>query len=228
MKRKIVRGWLQILIGLAVFAYGVHLTISAGIGLAPWDCLGTGISNHTPFNYGVVMTGVAVIVLIIDLLLRERIGCGTVIDALFTGNAVQFFNDRDPFSNIFLPLIKGKDAGVVVYAALILILMAGLCFMAFGQFLYMRNGQGCGPRDSLLLGIGKRLPHCPIDIVEILLWAVVLLTGFLLGGPVGIGTIITTFGAGVAMQLVFRLVRFEPRNIQHKSVKETMAELLGT
>ena len=132
MKRKIVRGWLQILIGLAVFAYGVHLTISAGIGLAPWDCLGTGISNHTPFNYGVVMTGVAVIVLIIDLLLRERIGCGTVIDALFTGNAVQFFNDRDPFSNIFLPLIKGKDAGVVVYAALILILMAGLCFMAFG------------------------------------------------------------------------------------------------
>lgn len=87
MGRKVViRQWCQIVGGLAVFAFGVHLTIYANIGLAPWDCLGMGISNHTVLNYGLAMTVVSLVILLIDLLLRERIGYGTIIDALLTGN----------------------------------------------------------------------------------------------------------------------------------------------
>ena len=82
-QKTILLQWLQIVGGLAVFAFGVHLTIFANIGLAPWDCLGMGISYHTPLNYGLSMTTIAVLVLCIDLLLRERIGFGTVIDADF-------------------------------------------------------------------------------------------------------------------------------------------------
>ena len=66
----------RIILGLGVFALGVHLTIFANIGLAPWDCLGMGVANHTPLNYGLAMTSVSVTILIIDLLLRERIGFG--------------------------------------------------------------------------------------------------------------------------------------------------------
>ena len=93
----IIRGWLKIVAGLLVFSFGVHLTIYANIGLAPWDCLGMGIARHTPFNYGVSMTLMAVLILGIDLLMKERIGYGTVIDALLTGNFVQMFNDLNPF-----------------------------------------------------------------------------------------------------------------------------------
>lgn len=81
-RRRIVLGWFRIAIGLLIFAYGVHLTIFANIGLAPWDCLGMGVAKHTPFNYGISMTLIAVTVLLIDLLMKERIGFGTVIDAL--------------------------------------------------------------------------------------------------------------------------------------------------
>ena len=200
-RKQILFQWVQIALGLLVFAFGVHLTIWANIGLAPWGCLGMGLSFHTPLNYGLSMTLIAVCVLGVDLLMRERIGCGTVIDALLTGNLVQMFNDLDPF-----PLNQKLGVGI---AAMLL----GFVFMALGMWLYMRCEQGCGPRDALLVGLGKRLPRIPIGFVEILLWGAVVLVGWLLGGPVGVGTLISVLGAGLVMQLVYSLIRFEPRSL---------------
>ena len=212
-RKQVLLQWLQIAAGLLVFSFGVHLTIFANIGLAPWDCLGMGIANHTPLNYGLSMTLIALVVLGIDLLLRERIGFGTIIDALLTGNFVQMFGDLNP-----LPENGNVWLGV-------LLMLIGFVFMALGMWIYMSAEQCCGPRDSLLVGLGKRLPVLPIGVVEVLLWAIVLLAGWLLGGPVGIGTLISTFGAGLVMQLVYWLIRFEPRNLRHRSVKETLQVL---
>ena len=213
MKRSIILGWVRIVIGLFIFAFGVHLTIFANIGLAPWDCLGMGMSYHTPLNYGLSMTLMAVIILGIDLLLKEKIGFGTIIDALLTGNFVQLYNTINPF-----PLNTSLGRGV-------LIMLGGFVFMAFGMMIYMKSEQCCGPRDALLVGLGKRMPRVPIGIVEIILWAIVLLAGWLLGGPVGIGTLISTFGAGLVMQLVYSLIHFEPRTLHHRGVIEIMKEL---
>ncbi len=207
-RKKILLGWVRIILGLAVFSFGVHLTIYANIGLAPWDCLGMGLAKHTPFNYGVCMTLIAVLILMIDILLKEKIGYGTIIDALVTGNYVQIFNSVNPFPenhNLWLGII---------------LMLIGFVFMALGMWIYMKAEQCCGPRDALLVGLGKRLKKVPIGIVEVLLWAVVLLIGYLLGGPVGIGTIISTFGAGLIMQLVYNIIHFEPRKLQHKGVIE--------
>lgn len=216
MSRKTVfLQWLQIAGGLLVFSFGVHLTIYANIGLAPWDCLGMGISYHTPLNYGLSMTLMAVIILIIDLCLKERIGYGTIIDALLTGNLVQMFNDLNPF----------PENGSLWLG--ILLMLTGFAFMAVGMRIYMKAAQCCGPRDSLLVGLGKRLPKVPIGLVEILLWAAVLLVGWLLGGPVGVGTLISTFGAGAVMQLIYNAVHFDPRDVKHKSVAEITRVLLG-
>lgn len=213
MKRKILLEWLKIVLGLLIFSFGVHLTIFANIGLAPWDCLGMGLSYHTPLTYGVAMTLIALIVLGIDLLLKERIGCGTIIDALLTGNFVQMFNSINPF-----PKNGNVWAGIFI-------MLTGFVFMALGMAVYMKSAQGCGPRDALLVGLGKRMPRIPIGIVEVMLWAAVLLIGRLLGGPVGIGTVISTFGAGLVMQLVYHVIRFDPREIRHRDVSEVTAEL---
>ena len=215
MKKRIVLQWGQIVLGLLVFAFGVHLTIYANIGLAPWDCLGMGIARHTPLNYGLSMTALAVVILGIDFLLKERIGFGTIIDAVLTGNFVQLFNDLNPLKeNSSVPLG-------------ILFMLTGFVFMALGMWIYMKAGQCCGPRDSLLVGLGKRLPKVPIGIVEVILWAAVLLAGWLLGGPVGIGTLISTFGAGLVMQLVYQMVRFEPRAVRHRDALQTIRTLVS-
>lgn len=213
MKKKIILAqWLRITAGLLVFSFGVHLTIFADIGLAPWDCLGAGIAKNTPLNYGLSMTFMAVVILCVDLLLKERVGFGTLIDALLTGNFVQLYNDLNPF-----PLNKDLWSGI-------LLMIVGFIFMAVGMMLYMKGKQCCGPRDALLVGLGKRFPGIPIGIVEIALWSAVLLAGWILGGPIGIGTLVSTFGAGLVMQAVYNFMDFEPRNIQHRDFFEVMRE----
>lgn len=206
--------WLQILAGLAVFAAGVHFTIHANIGLAPWDCLGQGISLHTPLNYGLSMTCMGVAILLIDLLLGERIGFGTIIDALVTGNFVQLFNDIDP-----LPENRSIPAGLAFQ-------LLGFFLMALGQVIYMKAAQCCGPRDALLVGVGKRMPKVPIGFVAVMVWGAALLLGWLLGGQVGIGTLFSTAGAGLVMQLVNRILHFEPRSVRHVDVVKASKALL--
>ncbi len=208
--KRIVMQWIRIAAGLLVFAFGVHLTIFANIGLAPWDCLGMGIAMHTPLTYGIAMTLIAIGVLIIDLLLKERIGFGTIIDALLTGNFVQMFNDLNPFSNS-----HSLPAGI-------LLMLAGFVFMSLGMSIYMKGEQGCGPRDALLVGLGKRMPKVPIGVVEVILWIGVLIIGWLLGAPVGIGTLLSTAGFGTIMQLIYNLIHFEPRDLRHRDVRETL------
>ncbi len=212
-KSRIITQWIQIALGLLVFSFGVHLTIFANIGVAPWDCLGMGIAAHTPLTYGIAMTCTSVIILLIDLVLKERIGYGTIIDALLTGNFVQAFNDHSP-----LTPCTNLWAGIAM-------MLVGFVFMAVGMWIYMRGEQCCGPRDALLVGLGKRLPQVPIGVVQIILWSAVTVVGWLLGGPVGVGTLLSAFGAGAVMQAVYQLLHFEPRDVVHHDVIEINRQL---
>ena len=207
-KSSIVLQWFQIAFGLLIFSFGVHLTIFANIGVAPWDCLGMGIAAHTPLNYGLAMTCTSIVILFIDLAMHERIGFGTIIDALLTGNFVQFFNDLNPLA---------PNNNLLVGVAIMLL---GFVFMAVGMWIYMRAAQGCGPRDALLVGLGKRLPNVPIGVVQIVLWSAVTIVGWSLGGPVGVGTLLSAFGAGAVTQLVYQVLHFEPRDVEHRDVVE--------
>ena len=212
-KKHIVSGWLRILFGLAVYSFGVHLTIAANIGLAPWDCLGMGIAKHTPLNYGSSMVLISVTAVLIQLVLRENIGFATILDAVITGNLTQLLNDYSPY-----PENHSIWLGIVL-------MLFGFLFISLGMYLYMSAEQGCGPKDGLLIAIGKRMPKIPIGVVEILLWAVVTFAGWFLGGTVGIGTIISVFVGGVVMHLFYTVIHFEPRKLRHRSIKDTFSIL---
>ena len=201
---------LRILIGLLIYSFGVYLTIYANIGLAPWDCLGMGIAMHTPLTYGSVMVLIGIAAIIIQLLMKERIGFATVFDALLTGNLVQWFLSGSSH-------LRSRSIWLNVA-----FMLAGFLLISVGTWVYMRAEMGCGPKDGLLIAIGKRLPKIPIGVVEILLWAVVTVFGWLLGGTVGFGTVISTFGAGTIMHLFYSAVHFEPRELHHRSILEMM------
>jgi len=214
-KKHILSGWLRILFGLAVYSFGVHLTIAANIGLAPWDCLGMGIAKHTPLNYSNSMVLISVTAVLIQLVLRENIGFATILDAVITGNLTQLLNDYSPYTEN-----HSISLGFVL-------MLFGFLFISLGMYLYMSAEQGCGPKDGLLIAIGKRMPKIPIGVVEILLWAVVTFAGWFLGGTVGIGTIISVFVGGGVMHLFFGTIGFEPRKLKHKSLSETIKLLAG-
>jgi len=206
----IVRQFLKILLGLSIYSFGVYLTIYANIGLAPWDSLAVGISRHVPLNYGGTMVAISLTAVILQLLLRESIGFATLFDALLTGNLTQLLCDISPY-----PENRSLWFGIAY-------MLFGFLFIALGMYVYMKVEQGCGPKDGLLIAIGKRLPKIPIGVVEILLFAFVTLIGWLLGGNVGIGTVISTFGAGAVMHLFYSIIHFEPRELKHKSIAETL------
>lgn len=200
----------RIIFGLVIYSFGVYLTIYANIGLAPWDCLGMGIAKHTPLDYGGSMVLIGVCAIVIQLILRERIGFATLFDALISGKLTQLFIDISPY-----PENHSLWLGIVL-------MLFGFLFISLGMYLYMSAECGCGPKDGLLVAIGKRMSKIPIGVVEMLLWATVTFAGWLLGGTVGIGTVTSVFIGGAVMHLFFDVIGFEPRKLRHKSVIETI------
>lgn len=208
-KVQMIKEILKSAFGLFIFSVGVYLTIQANIGLAPWDCLSMGVSARVGFSYGIVHTAISIIILLIDVLLKEKIGYGTILDALLVGNYVDLIAWLD-----LLPVSESVPVSCVM-------VIVGLFIMGYGQYFYMDAAQGCGPRDSLLIALGKRFPRTPIGVVQTVMVGIALLIGWLLGGPVGIGTVISVFGMGTALQIVCKIMRFEPRDVVHKNVLET-------
>ena len=199
----------MLLAAVSLFAngFGIYLTIQANIGAAPWDVLNLGLSKSLGILYGSASIAVSVTILVIDILLREPIGLSMVIDAFVVGKSVDFFNWLHP-----VPACQSLGTSIPV-------LLAGLVVIAYTQYGYMAASLGCGPRDSLLVGLAKRLERLPIGLVGILLQGTATFIGWLLGGPVGIGTILCAACAGPIMQLAFQSVRFDATHIRHQSLQ---------
>ena len=200
---------------LFVNGFGLYLTIQSHIGVAPWDVLNLGLSKTLGILYGNASIAVSITILIIDVLLKEPIGIAMFIDAVVVGKAVDFFNWLDPIP----PCASLLTA--------IPLMVAGLFVLAYTQYAYMIASLGCGPRDTLLVGLAKRARGIPIGLVSIAILSTATLIGWLLGGPVGIGTILCAFGAGPVMQLAFRTVRFDATGIRHQRLRDSMKVLFS-
>lgn len=208
---EILKNCVKAALGLALFACGVYLIIQANIGVAPWDVFCLGLAKQTGFLYGTCSIIISVVILFLDaVIMTEKIGLGMIIDTLVVGKTVDLLN--------FLDLVH--DPGNL-WISLIMITV-GFFIMGYGQYIYISVGLGCGPRDAFQVGLGKKMPRLPIGVVLIIILLVVLIIGYLLGGPVGIGTLIAPFGVGLMQQLVFNMRHFEPKNVVHQDLIESI------
>lgn len=200
-------------IALVINGLGVFLTIHANIGAGPWDVLNLGLSKTFGILYGNASITVSLLILLIDILMKEPIGIAMFIDAFTVGKAVDFFDRLN-----IVPLPSSLPGSIVM-------MLIGLTIMGYTQYLYMDACLGCGPRDTLLVGLAKIFHRIPIGIVSIGMLSMATLVGFLLGGPVGVGTLICAFCAGPIMQFAFRTVRFDATGIQHQNLARSAAVL---
>ena len=202
----------MLLAAVSLFAngFGVYLTIQANIGAGPWDVLNLGISRTLGILYGTASIAASLTILLIDILLREPIGIAMFIDSIVVGKAVDFFGWIRA-----VPPCRSLWTGIPL-------MLLGLVIIAYTQYAYMIASLGCGPRDTLLVGLAKRMKRLPIGAVSIGLLTTATLIGWLLGGPVGVGTLICAFGAGPVMQLAFRTVRFDATTIRHQRLRDSL------
>ena len=198
-------------IALFVNGFGVYLTIHASMGAGPWDVLNLGLSKTFGMLYGTASITVSFFILLIDVLLREPIGIAMIIDAIVVGKSVDFFNYID-----VIPTPNNMVSSIIMC-------LIGLTIMGYTQAFYMAASLGCGPRDTLLVGLKKRLKKVPIGVVSIALLASATFIGYLLGGPVGIGTIICAFLSGPIMQFAFYTIKFDATKVKHQNFRVTFA-----
>ena len=197
-------------VSLFINGFGIHLTIRASIGAGPWDVLNLGLSKTLGILYGNAAILVSLTVIVIDLLLREPIGIAVFIDAVVVSKAVDLFD--------YLDFVRTP---ATLWGS-ILMLLAGLAIIGYTQATYMWASLGCGPRDTLLLGLKHHIRRIPIGVVSILLLCCVTLSGYLLGGPVGLGTLINACAAGPIMQFAFRTLQFDVMQVRHQKIHETV------
>lgn len=179
--------------GLFLFGLGITFFIRAELGLAPWDVFHTGVSDKSDIAVGTVIIVVGVILLLLWIPLRQRPGLGTIMNAIEIGLVVNFTKP-----------IVGEPDHVVGRLALML---AGLVVVGFGSAIYIGSGLGAGPRDGLMLGLAAR--GVSIRAARTGIEIAVLVTGILLGGPIGLGTVAFALGIGPIVQ--FLLPRFDLR-----------------
>ncbi|MCR4694759.1 MAG: hypothetical protein K5773_05525 [Pseudobutyrivibrio sp.] len=209
-RKEIISNILIAAISLFINGFGVYLTIRASIGAGPWDVFSIGVSKTLGILYGSASILISFMILGIDIILREPIGIAMIIDSLVVGKSVDFFNHLNA-----VPVPKTIIGGI-------LMILLGLTIMGYTSYSYMNAALGCGPRDTLLVGITKHMRNIPIGAISILLLATATLTGYFLGGPVGIGTLICAFATGPIMQLAFKTVGFEPTTVSHQNFITTM------
>lgn len=204
------RNIIKAALGLVFYGFGVYLTIQANIGVAPWDAFHLGLASTIGIKYGTANIIVSLIVVVFDIILREKIGIGMILDAILVGKAVDLFN--------FLKLIPPQHNIFIG----ILLMLAGIVIMGIAQEIYMKAALGCGPRDSLLVGLKRKLPKIPIGLISIVIMATVTFVGWLLGGQIGVGTLICAFIEGPIMQLDFKLLKFNPTAVEHRSIADSL------
>lgn len=170
-----IRRTSQLVIGLLLYGIALALILRAAIGVAPWDVLTQGISLKTGWGFGIITIVVGAIVLLLWIPLRQKPGVGTVLNVLLVG----------PAADLGLWLIP---ADLDLWAR-ILLFPAGLFVLALATGLYLGARFGAGPRDGLMTGIHERTGW-PIWVGRTGVEVVVLAAGWMLGGNVGIGTVL--------------------------------------
>jgi uncharacterized membrane protein YczE len=193
--------WVRLVLGLAMFAGGLALMVSARLGLSSWDVLHDGIAGMTTLSFGAAIVAVSVAVVAVSALLGIKPGPGTIANMLLIGVFTDAFLQIDALQRI-------ETAGAL---ARTLCLITGVAVIASGTALYIGAGLGAGPRDSLMLALSKLLRTTP-GIARTALELSVLVIGVLIGGRAGIGTLLFAFLIGPAIDVSFAALGMQERD----------------
>ncbi|GAA1965427.1 hypothetical protein [Microbacterium deminutum] len=187
MPRRVI----QLLVGLFLYGAGCALTIEAGLGVDPWTVFAQGLSLHTGIGIGWITNIVGFLVLLLWIPLRQKPGVGTIANILLVGTSIQFVL-------WIVPPLSGLPLQILV-------LLGGIVLVALASGLYIGARFGPGPRDGLMTGMNRRLGW-PIWLCRALVEVSVLIAGWLLGGTVGIGTILFAVLIGPLVHIALPLL----------------------
>lgn len=184
-----IRRWLLFCQGIILLSFGLSLTVWAKVmGVGPWDSFHLGLTNYIPFNFGQVVQLVGAVAILIGMVLGVKPKLGTILNMLGIGWLANFFLSLFPSGF----LVKIGPTSFLVF-------MAGVVISGVGTGLYIAADVGIGPRDSIMVGFNKKF-GIRVGYARTILEVTAVILGFLLGGPIGIGTIIFSLTVGFVVE----------------------------
>jgi len=180
-------------IGLTIFGIGDALLIASGAGNSPWTVLSQGVSQITGWSIGVTTFLTSLAVLLLWIPLKQTPGIGTILNAVIISVAIE----------ISLPYLPQPDN----YLLQIVEISFGILLVGFGSGLYLIANLGPGPRDGLMTGL-QGVTNFSVARVRTTIEITVVLLGWMLGGTVGLGTVMFAFGIGPAVSMGLYLVNY--------------------
>ena len=188
--------WLQLLrlnLGLLLLGYSIALMLEANVGLGPWNVFNEGISKVTGISYGRGTQLIGFVVLALSMVLAHtRPGLGTLINMVIVGPWIDLFRHLHA-----VPTVHTLGWGLLQFSL-------GVVLSGVATGLYITARLGAGPRDGLALGVAHML-HLSVRAGRMGLELLVLVTGWLMGGQVGLGTLLYAMTIGPLMQFFLRL-----------------------
>ena len=191
-----LRDFLIIQIGFLLYGLALTLIIRADLGTGTWLVLEVALADILGIKIGTMTVYMGFAVLIIALALREEVGWGTLGNILSIG----------PWLNLFLDLIPAPGDQFILQSTMFLL---GVLIQGIATAVYIGVDAGAGPRDSLMLAI-HRTTGVSIRLARGALEVIVVLIGWLLGGPLGLGTIVFALLIGPSVQWAFKLFNVQP------------------
>ncbi len=184
----------QLTLGLVLYGVSMGLMFRSALGLDPWDVFHAGVAEHVPLTFGQVVIVTGLVVLLLWIPLRQWPGLGTVANAILIGVA----------TDVTLGIATTPDH----LEARVLMLVSGILLNGVATAAYIGAELGPGPRDGLMTGLVRRTGWS-VRLVRTGIEVSVLVVGFLLGGTVGVGTVLYAAGIGPLVQVL--LPRFQTR-----------------
>ena len=184
---RLARRLVQLYAGLLLYGFSIALMVRGHLGLAPWDVLHSGLTEHVPIDIGQALVIVSFVVMVAWIPLREMPGLGTISNAIVIGVSTDLFLVMLP-----TPHTIGVRVGLLV---------AGIALQGLATAAYIGAQFGRGPRDGLMTGLARRT-GLSLRLVRTALEVTVVLIGLLLGGVLGIGTVVYALAIGPLTQLM--------------------------
>lgn len=207
---KLALRYLKLMAGLVVCSIGIVLTINANIGLSPWDVFHQGLGKLTGMTIGQAGILVGLLILVVDWMLGEHFGMGTVLNIIVIGMLMDFI-----MASGFIPI-----AHTMVWSVFYVLL--GMFIIGCGSVLYLGAGLGAGPRDGIMVVLVKRSGKS-VRLIRTLIEGSVFAAGALMGGKIGYGTAIMVAAFGFFIQLAFKMCKFDVKSVQHRSIDDEVA-----
>jgi uncharacterized membrane protein YczE len=180
-RQELIRRIPRLVFGLVIFGIGAAMMVLSDLGLSPWEVMAQGISFKTGIPIGTVGILIGIVVLLLWIPLKEKLGIGTILNVFIIGIVI----------DLTLWFAPESVEGLAVRW---LLLAGGILIVGIGSGFYIGAGLGPGPRDGLMTGIARRGVN--IGLARFGIEITVLVVGWLLGGTVGVGTVLFAFGMG--------------------------------